>query len=169
MALFPDARCVLPARYSEPVPFGPSVWETIVGSAPPADTLGAVSKVSVPARAPETRAQYEACRDSWPCTFRENKSIGRALDLPNVLTPSTRQPSCGSHTLGLTPRRCHGAPKRKPSFTACRCAMALVHSRVQRAVFQWPNATGSFASHFMMHAHPGLNHRFDVYELGTCA
>ena len=47
----------------------------------------------------------------------------------------------------------------------CRCAMALVHSRVRRVVFGVPNAVfGGLGGRLAVHEAPGLNHHSAVFQ-----
>lgn len=43
------------------------------------------------------------------------------------------------------------------------CAMALVHARIQRVFYGVPSPDGALGTRFRVHAHPDLNHRFQVY------
>ncbi|KAG8519171.1 putative inactive tRNA-specific adenosine deaminase-like protein 3 [Galemys pyrenaicus] len=43
------------------------------------------------------------------------------------------------------------------------CAMALVHSRVQRVFYGAPSPDGALGTRFRIHARPDLNHRFQVF------
>ena len=70
------------------------------------------------------------------------------------------------------------SPSRIESLAACgnvvflffslglhRCAMALVHSRVQRVFYGAPDPlTGGLGSLCKIHTHPGINHHFEVYR-----
>lgn len=44
------------------------------------------------------------------------------------------------------------------------CAMALVHSRVQRVFYGAPSPDGALGTRFRVHARPDLNHRFQVFH-----
>ncbi|XP_066133131.1 probable inactive tRNA-specific adenosine deaminase-like protein 3 isoform X2 [Saccopteryx bilineata] len=44
------------------------------------------------------------------------------------------------------------------------CAMALVHSRVQRVFYGAPSPDGALGTRFRIHARPDLNHRFQVFH-----
>ncbi|XP_036898318.1 probable inactive tRNA-specific adenosine deaminase-like protein 3 [Sturnira hondurensis] len=44
------------------------------------------------------------------------------------------------------------------------CAMALVHSRVQRVFYGAPSPDGALGTRFRIHAQPDLNHRFQVFH-----
>lgn len=44
------------------------------------------------------------------------------------------------------------------------CAMALVHSRVQRVFYGAPSPDGALGTRFRIHARPDLNHRFQVFR-----
>lgn len=44
------------------------------------------------------------------------------------------------------------------------CAMALVHSRVQRVFYGAPSPDGGLGTRFRIHAQPDLNHRFQVFR-----
>lgn len=44
------------------------------------------------------------------------------------------------------------------------CAMALVHSRVQRVFYGAPSPDGALGTRFRIHARPDLNHRFQVFQ-----
>lgn len=44
------------------------------------------------------------------------------------------------------------------------CAMALVHSRVQRVFYGAPSPDGGLGTRFRIHARPDLNHRFWVFR-----
>nr|XP_027808573.1 probable inactive tRNA-specific adenosine deaminase-like protein 3 [Marmota flaviventris] len=44
------------------------------------------------------------------------------------------------------------------------CAMALVHSRIQRVFYGAPSPDGALGTRFRIHAQPGLNHRFQVFR-----
>ncbi|XP_066889276.1 probable inactive tRNA-specific adenosine deaminase-like protein 3 [Kogia breviceps] len=43
------------------------------------------------------------------------------------------------------------------------CAMALVHSRVQRVFYGAPSPDGALGTRFRLHAQPDLNHRFQAF------
>lgn len=45
-----------------------------------------------------------------------------------------------------------------------RCAMALVHSRIQRVFYGASHLDGALGSKYQVHTQPGLNHHFDVYK-----
>ncbi|XP_008835351.1 probable inactive tRNA-specific adenosine deaminase-like protein 3 [Nannospalax galili] len=44
------------------------------------------------------------------------------------------------------------------------CAMALVHSRIQRVFYGAPSPDGALGTRFRVHARPDLNHRFQVFR-----
>ncbi|XP_008579405.1 PREDICTED: probable inactive tRNA-specific adenosine deaminase-like protein 3 [Galeopterus variegatus] len=44
------------------------------------------------------------------------------------------------------------------------CAMALVHSRIQRVFYGAPSPDGALGTRFRLHARPDLNHRFQVFR-----
>ncbi|XP_048197675.1 probable inactive tRNA-specific adenosine deaminase-like protein 3 isoform X1 [Perognathus longimembris pacificus] len=44
------------------------------------------------------------------------------------------------------------------------CAMALVHSRIQRVFYGAPSPDGALGTRFRIHAQPDLNHRFQVFR-----
>ncbi|CAM9286655.1 putative inactive tRNA-specific adenosine deaminase-like protein 3 [Lampetra fluviatilis] len=44
------------------------------------------------------------------------------------------------------------------------CAMALVHSRVQRVFYGTPSPDGALGSAYKLHANDNLNHRFEVFR-----
>lgn len=44
------------------------------------------------------------------------------------------------------------------------CAMALLHSRVRRVFYGAPSPDGALGTRFRVHAHPDLNHRFQVFR-----
>jgi len=45
-----------------------------------------------------------------------------------------------------------------------RCAMALVHSRVQRVYYGSSDGEGALGSRFKVHVQPGLNHHYMVFQ-----
>ena len=47
----------------------------------------------------------------------------------------------------------------------CRCAMALLHSRIRKVFYLHPNPfCGALGSKYKLHVQQELNHHFEVYE-----
>lgn len=50
-------------------------------------------------------------------------------------------------------------------LTSCRCAMALVHSRIRRVFYGCSdNVLGALGSRYKIHTQTGLNHHFEVFS-----
>ena len=47
----------------------------------------------------------------------------------------------------------------------CRCAMALVHSRIRRVFYVNATRGGSLGTFYKLHVQEGLNHHFEVFNM----
>ena len=51
------------------------------------------------------------------------------------------------------------------TLNMCRCAMALLHSRINRVIYHHPNPfCGALRSKYKLHVQQGFNHHFEVYQ-----
>ncbi|XP_051567087.1 probable inactive tRNA-specific adenosine deaminase-like protein 3 [Myxocyprinus asiaticus] len=90
--------------------------------------------------------KYPACHYSSPETLSNAKETGQ----PYI---------CTGYDLYVTREPC------------VMCAMALVHSRINRVFYGAPSADGALGSKYKIHCQKDLNHHFEVFKgvmLNTC-
>nr|XP_004673376.2 probable inactive tRNA-specific adenosine deaminase-like protein 3 [Jaculus jaculus] len=94
---------------------------------------------------------YPACSFT-PATVLQGAHVGSVRKLDAVEDEDGLPYVCTGYDLYVT---------REPCIM---CAMALVHSRIQRVFYGAPSPDGALGTRFRIHAQPDLNHRFQVFR-----
>ncbi|KAL8176396.1 UNVERIFIED_CONTAM: hypothetical protein K2H54_033312 [Gekko kuhli] len=88
----------------------------------------------------------------------------RYQDYPGcTFRPSADSSDQSSETDGL-PYICTGYDMYLTREPCAMCAMALVHSRIERVFYGAPSPHGALATKYHIHSRKDLNHRYEVYR-----